>query len=84
MGPFFAPQTSVEASLTPLSTSDDAIHVIEDSMPLERILEAVEKSHAPYPSPEGDERNCEYLIRRAALGDNPTQEQMRAVFEYGF
>ena len=53
-------------------------------MPLERVFEAVEQSHAPYPSPESDERNCEYLIRRAALGDNPTQEQMRAVFEYGF
>ena len=35
------------------------------------------------PSPEDDERNREYLIRRAALGDNPTQEEMRAVVEYG-
>ena len=35
------------------------------------------------PSPEDDERNREYLIRRAALGDNPAQEEMKAVVEYG-
>ena len=35
------------------------------------------------PSLEDDERNREYLIRRAALDDNPTQEEMRAVVEYG-
>ena len=29
------------------------------------------------------ERNREYLIRRAALGDNPTKEQMDAVVAYG-
>ena len=35
------------------------------------------------PSPQDDERNREYLIRRAALGNNPTQEQMDAVIGYG-
>ena len=35
------------------------------------------------PSPQDDERNREYLIRRAALGDNPTQEEMDAVVAYG-
>ena len=35
------------------------------------------------PSPQTDERNREYLIRRSALGDNPTQEEMRAVVAYG-
>ena len=35
------------------------------------------------PSPEDDERNREYLIRRVALGDNPTQEEMDAVVAYG-
>ena len=40
-------------------------------------------SHSPTPSPETDERNREYLIRRAALGDNPTKEQMDAVVAYG-
>ena len=39
------------------------------------------KSHSL--SPEDDERNREYLIRRAALGEKPTQEVMRAVVECG-
>ena len=30
-----------------------------------------------------DSRNREYLIRRAALGDNPTKEQIDAVVAYG-
>lgn len=54
---------------------------IENSTSLEAIVEEVEKSHSP--SPQIDERNREYLIRRAAPGDNPTQEEMRAVVEYG-
>ena len=29
------------------------------------------------------DRNREYKIRRAALGENPTQEEMDAVVEYG-
>ena len=44
-------------------------------------MEEVEESHSP--SPENDERNSDYLIRRAALGDNPTQEEMDAVVAYG-
>ena len=43
-------------------------------------MEGVEESHTP--SAEDDECNREYLIRRAALGDNPTQEEMKAVVEY--
>ena len=35
------------------------------------------------PSPQTDERNREYLIRRAALGMKPTQEEMDAVVAYG-
>ena len=54
---------------------------IEDSTPLEAIVERVEETHSP--SPEDDERNREYLIRRAALGDNPTQKEMDAVVAYG-
>ncbi len=53
----------------------------EDSTPLEAIVEGVEESHSP--SPEDDKRNREYLIRRAALGENPTQEEMDAVVAYG-
>ena len=75
------PQTSLEASLTPLNPIDDVVDEIEDSTPLEAIVEEVEESHSL--SPEDDERNREYLIRRAALGDNPSQEEMRAVVAYG-
>ena len=77
------PQTSLEASVTPLNPIDDVDIPIEDSTPSEAIVEEVKESHSPTPSPETDERNREYLIRRAALGDNPTQEEMRAVVEYG-
>ena len=44
-------------------------------------MEGVQESHSP--SPQDDERNRQYLIRRAALGDNPTQEEMDAVVAYG-
>ena len=44
-------------------------------------MEGVEKAHSP--SLQDDERNREYLIRRAALGDNPTQGEIRAVVAYG-
>ena len=75
------PQTSLEASVLPLNPADDAVQTFEDSTPLEAVVEGVEESHSP--SPQDDERNREYLIRRAALGDNPTQEEMRAVVAYG-
>ena len=44
-------------------------------------MEGVEETYSP--SPEDDERNRKYLTRRAALGVNPTQEEMGAVVEYG-
>ena len=44
-------------------------------------MEGVEERHSL--SPEDDERNREYLIRRTALGDNPTQKEMDAVVAYG-
>ena len=75
------PQTSPEASVTPLNPLNAFVDEIENSTSLEAIVEEVEKSHSP--SPQIDERNREYLIRRAAPGDNPTQEEMRAVVEYG-
>lgn len=75
------PQTSPEASVMPLNPADDGSQAFEDSTPLEAIVEGGEGTHSP--SPQDDERNHEYLIRRAALGDNPTKEQMRAVVAYG-
>ena len=56
---------------------------IEDSAPVEAIVEEAPMPETHSPSPEHDERNREYLIRRAALGDNPTKEQMDAVVAYG-
>ena len=75
------PQTPVEASVSPLNPVDDAVQAIEDSAPLQTLEEEPLRTHSP--SPEDDERNREYLIRRAALGDNPTQEEMNAVVAYG-
>ena len=75
------PETSLEASVMPLNPINYVVVAIEDSTPLEAFMEGVEATHSL--SPEDDERNREYLIRRAALGDNPTQEEMRAVVAYG-
>ena len=75
------PQTPVEASVSPLNPVDDAVQTVEDSASLQTLVEEPLEAHSP--SPEDDERNREYLLRRAALGDNPTQEEMRAVVEYG-
>ena len=52
-----------------------------DSALLVEIMEGLKKTHSP--SPQDDERNREYLIRRAALGENQTQEQMDVVVAYG-
>ena len=64
-------------ALITMSAIDDVDVLIKDSTPLEAIVEGVEKSHSP--SPQDDERNREYLIRRAAISDNPTREEMDAV-----
>ena len=65
----------------PLKPVDDVVDEIESSTPLEVIVKGGEETHSPFP--QDDERNREYLIRRAALGDNPTQDEMRAVVAYG-
>ena len=74
------PEASPEASVMP-SILLMMLYEMEDSAPLEAVVEGVKESHSP--SPQDDERNREYLIRRAALGDNPTKEQMDAVVAYG-
>ena len=71
------PQTSLEASVMPLNPINDVVVAIEDSTPLEAFMEGVEETHSP--SPQDDELNREYLIRRAALGDNRSQEEMNEV-----
>ena len=75
------PEASPEASVMPLNPIDNVNVPIEDSTPLEAVVEGVEETHSL--SPEDDERNRDYLIRRAALGDNPTQREMDAVVAYG-
>ena len=75
------PQTPVEASVSSLNAVDDAVQTVENSAPLQTLVEEPLEAHSP--SPQNDERNREYLIRRAALSDNPTQEQMNAVVAYG-
>lgn len=77
------PQTPPKASVLPLNPTYDVVDEIEDSTPLKAIIEEVGESHSSSPSPENDERNREYLIRRASLGDNPTKEEMDAVVAYG-
>ena len=75
------PEVSLEASVMPLDSIDDVYVLHEGSTPLEAVMEGLEESHSP--SPEDDERNREYLIRCAALGDNPTQKEIRAVVAQG-
>ena len=76
-------QTSPESTVMPVNPIDDVDVPIEDSTPLEAIVEEAPMLQPHSPSPEDDERNREYLIRRAALGANPTQEGMDAVVAYG-
>ena len=64
-----------------LNPFDNADTPITDSTPLDTIVDEVKESQSQ--SPEHEQRNREYLIRRAALGDNPTQEEMDAVVSYG-
>ena len=75
------PQTSLEVPVSPLNPADDTVQRFEDSTPLEAVVEGAEEAHSS--SPQDDERNREYLIRRAALGENPTQEEMDEVVAYG-
>ncbi|AII50016.1 hypothetical protein KR52_12865 [Synechococcus sp. KORDI-52] len=76
-------QALVEAPVPSLNAIDDAEQAIEDSAPLREIVEEAPMLQPHSPAPQDDERNREYLIRRAALGNNPTQEEMDAVVAYG-
>ena len=77
------PEALPGASVMPLNPIDDVYVPNGDSTPLEAIVKEAPMLQPHSPSPEDDERNREYLIRRAALGDNPTQEEMDAVVAYG-
>ena len=45
------------------------------------VVQHIPRAHSQ--SPKEVDPNREYKIRRAALGDNPTQEEMDAVVAYG-
>ena len=77
------PQASLESPVTPLNPLNAFVDETEDSTPLEAIVEEAPMLQPHSLSPEDDKRNREYLIRRAALGDNPTKEEMNAVMAYG-
>ena len=58
----------------PVTTPKSPVIQLKVAMPVE-----VEKQRVP----QFDEQNREYQIRRAALGDNPTKEEMDAVRDFG-
>ena len=66
-----------------LKASDSALDQTDKSAPLQAIVEEESLPESHSQDAADDERNREYLIRRAALGDNPTQEEMDAVVAYG-
>ena len=68
------PQKLPEASVMPLNPIDDVDVPIEDSTPLETLVDADKQSallQTHSPSPQDDERNREYLIRHAAFVCSP-------------
>jgi hypothetical protein len=64
-----------DAPILPPAPSETLVDVSQ------RVPRYIPKAHSQ--SSSEDSRNLEYLIRRAALGDNPTKEQMDAVRDYG-
>ena len=69
-----APQLSKSALEAPVTTA---------TPPVNQQKLAVSEEVEMQPQPQFDERNREYQIRRAALGDNPTKEEMDAVRDFG-
>jgi hypothetical protein len=72
--PEVSPALNKPVQKAPVSTPEPPINQPKVAMPAE-----MEKQTQP----QFDERNREYQIRRAALGDNPTKEEMDAVVAYG-
>ena len=77
-------QQRLEDARTPLKEGEAPDAPILPSMTSEVITQqarAIPITHSQ--SSNEVDRNREYKIRRAALGDNPTQEEMDAVVAYG-
>lgn len=73
-----APIREGEAPDAPILPPEPSQTLVDAS---EQLPRHVPRTHSQ--SSSEDSRNREYLIRRAALGDNPTQEEMDAVRDYG-
>ena len=73
-----APIREGEAPDAPILPPEPSESLVDAS---EQLPRHVPRTHSQ--SSSEDSRNREYLIRRAALGDNPTQEEMDAVRDYG-
>ena len=73
-----APIREGEAPDAPILPPMPSETLVDDS---QSVARHIPKAHSQ--SSSEDSRNREYLIRRDALGDNPTQEEMDAVRDYG-
>ena len=73
-----APIREGEAPDAPILPPSPSESLVDSS---EQLPRHVPRTHSQASS--DDSRNREYLIRRVALGDNPTQEEMDAVRDYG-
>ena len=69
-----APELNISALEAPVTTPIPPVNQSKVATP-EQMVTPTE--------PQFDERNREYQIRRAALGDNPTKEEMDAVRDFG-
>ena len=69
-----APQLNKPALEAPVTTPIPPVNQPKVAMPEQTVTPT---------EPQFDERNREYQIRRAALGDNPTKEEMDAVRDFG-
>ena len=81
-------QQRLEEAAKPIGVDEAPDAPILPLPPSEAIPEVAEQMQRHIPrahsqSSRADTRNREYKIRRAALGDNPTQEEMDAVVAYG-
>ena len=81
-------QQRLEEAAMPIGLGEAPHAPILPSPPLEAAEEVPERQQRHIPrahsqSPKKVDPNREYKIRQAALGDNPTKEQMDAVVAYG-
>ena len=79
-------QQRIEDASAPLKEGEAPDASILPAMASEVITQqarAIPTTHSQSHSSNEVDRNREYKIRRAALGDNPTQDEINAVVAYG-